>query len=215
MDPDGRHNPSFTPIAGTAPACATGGLRHLPWMVMLDSFLQAFIPMFVGLAAWWRFREARRDAQDAMWAMMWLNLAGYATYLIYAAAPPWYVDRYGLGPANLGALPEAAGAARFDVLFGVTWFAEFYGRNANVFGAIPSLHVGQSCLAVIFAWKLGSMRGVATGFWAVVTFASVYLNHHYLVDGFVGVVFASAAAAAMMAWRRWRPVNGDGHEKAR
>ncbi len=34
---------------------------------------------------------------------------GIATYLLYPAAPPWYVLRYGLGPAQLGVPPSAAG----------------------------------------------------------------------------------------------------------
>lgn len=162
----------------------------------------AFVPVFLALAAWWRFRERRAEAQGVMWAMLWLNLAGYVTYLIYPAAPPWYADHYGLGPAVLSAAPEAAGAARFDALFGVSWFAHYYGRSANVFGAIPSLHVGQTFLAVLFAWRFGSLRAIATAFWLVVMFGSVYLNHHYLVDGIVGMVFATGAATAMWAWTK-------------
>lgn len=164
-----------------------------------------FVPVFLALAAWWRFGERRFEAQDVMWAMLWLNLAGYATYLLYPAAPPWYVDRHGLGRAVLTAAPEAAGAARFDALFGVSWLADYYSRSANVFGAIPSLHVGQTFLAVIYAWQFRSLRAAATGFWALVLFASVYLNHHYLVDGIVGMMFAALAWAAMAAWRRGRP----------
>jgi hypothetical protein len=155
----------------------------------------AFVPGFLAAAAWWRFREKRTGAQAAMGAMLALNLAGYAGYLIYPAAPPWYVDRYGLGPALLAAPPEAAGALRFDALLGVSWFSEYYGRSANVFGAIPSLHVGQTFLAVLFAWRFRSLRGFTTGFWLLMTFASVYLNHHYLVDGVAGMALAAAAYA--------------------
>lgn len=166
-----------------------------------------FLPAFVGLAAWWRFRERRIEAQDVMWAMLWLNLAAYAIYLLYPAAPPWYVDRYGIGPAVLTAPPESGGAARFDALLGVSWFAQFYGRNANVFGAIPSLHVGQTFLAVLYAWRFRSLRVFATGFWALVAFASVYLNHHYVVDGLVGMTLAVGAMVAVSAWRRQRSLN--------
>ncbi len=164
-----------------------------------------FIPVFFGVAGWWRFKAKFRDADLVMWAMLWLNLAGYAAYLIYPAAPPWYVDRYGLGPAVLSAVPEAAGAARFDALLGVDWFAGYYGRNANVFGAIPSLHVGQTFLAVLYAWQFRSLRGFTTGFWGVVFFASVYLNHHYVVDGLVGMGFALGAWLGVRWWARRGP----------
>lgn len=161
-----------------------------------------FIPIFLGLAAWWRFRERRPEAQEVMWAMLWLNLIGYATYLAYPAAPPWYVDHYGLGPVYLAAPPEAAGTARFDALLHVHWFADYYRRNANVFGAIPSLHVGQTFLAVLYAWRFRSLRIVATSVWVVVLFASVYFNHHYLIDGLIGMAYAAGVVVALNGWRR-------------
>lgn len=163
-----------------------------------------FIPIFVAAAAWWRFKERRAGAEAVMWAMLWLNLAGYVAYLIYPAAPPWYVDHYGLGPAVLSAPPEVGGTVRFDALLGVHWFADYYGRNANIFGAIPSLHVGQTFLAVLYAWQFRSLRTLTTLLWLLVFFASVYLNHHYIVDGLVGMGFAVAAWAAMQWWGRRR-----------
>ncbi len=163
-----------------------------------------FIPVFFGVAGWWLFKAKIRDADLVMWAMLGLNLAAYATYLLYPAAPPWYVDHYGLGPAILSAAPEAAGAARFDALLGVRWFAGYYGRNANVFGAIPSLHVGQTFLAVLYAWQFRSLRGFTTGFWLLVFFASVYLNHHYVIDGLVGMVFALGVWVGVRWWARRR-----------
>jgi membrane-associated phospholipid phosphatase len=160
-----------------------------------------FMPAFLGMAAWWRFGARSSLASRVLWALLALNLAGYAVYLLYPAAPPWYVDRHGLGPVVLSAAPEAAGAARFDALFGVDWFAQYYGRNANVFGAIPSLHVGQTFLAVLFAWWFRSLRGPATAFWLLVTFASVYLNHHYLVDGLAGMLLAAVVFAGTVGLR--------------
>jgi membrane-associated phospholipid phosphatase len=162
----------------------------------------AFVPVFLLTAAWWRFGKKIATAENVMWAMLWLNLAAYATWLVYPAAPPWYADHYGLGPAVLTAAPEAGGAARFDALFGVTWFADYYGRNANVFGAIPSLHVGQTFLTVLFAWRFRSLRVFATAFWLLVAFSSVYLNHHYIVDGLAGMVFALLGWLAVGGGRR-------------
>ncbi|WP_238991386.1 phosphatase PAP2 family protein [Rariglobus hedericola] len=157
----------------------------------------AFVPVFLLVAAWWRFVKKIPGAEGVMWAMLWLNLAAYVIWMIYPAAPPWYADHYGLGPAVLTAAPEAAGAARFDALLGVTWFADYYAKNTNVFGAIPSLHVGQTFLAALFAWRFRSLRIVMTGFWLLVMFSSVYLNHHYLVDGLAGMALATVAWAVM------------------
>ncbi len=166
----------------------------------------AFVPAFVAAAAWWRFGRGWRRGTEAMTAMMALHLVGYVVYLAYPAAPPWYADRYGFGPAVEEAPPEAAGAARFDAAVGLPVFATYYRGNANVFGAIPSLHVGLTFLGALYAWRLRSLRAGLTGLWATTTWASVYLNHHYLVDGLCGMALAAAvfAAAETIARRRAR-----------
>lgn len=178
---------------------------HAALDVVCGAAYLAFVPVFLLVAAWWRFAEKRAEAEGVMWAMFWLNLSAYVVWMLYPAAPPWYVDSHGLGPAVLAAPPEAGGAARFDALLGVTWFADYYGRNANVFGAIPSLHVGQTFLAALFAWRFRSLRVVTTGFWLLTLFASVYLNHHYIVDGLAGMALAAVARAA--ATRSKAPVS--------
>ncbi len=161
-----------------------------------------FVPLFVLTTAWWCFGRKFPAGQRVMWAYLWLNLAAFVTYLAYPAAPPWYADRYGLGPAQLNALPEAAGAARFDALLGVSWFADYYARNANVFGAIPSLHVAVPFLVLLYAFRLKSLRFTSLVVWLLVTVASVYLNHHYLVDGVAGMLGAVLAFVVMEAWGR-------------
>jgi hypothetical protein len=172
-----------------------------------------FVPAFLAFAAWWRFRAGVPEGRRILWAFLGLSLAGFAGFLVYPAAPPWYADHYGTGPAVLNAPPEAGGAARFDAWLGVHWFAGFYGRNANVFGAVPSLHVGVTFLAVFYAWRLRSLRLVATACWLLVTFASVYLNHHYIVDGVAGMAVALAAGLAVEAWAGRRPSAGAAHAR--
>jgi membrane-associated phospholipid phosphatase len=167
----------------------------------------AFIPIFLAVAACWRFARNISGAEGVMWAMLWLNLAAYATWLVYPVAPPWYAAHYGLGPAVLTAAPEAAGSARFDALLGVSWFADYYAKNTNVFGAIPSLHVGQTFLAVLFAWRFRSLRLLTTCFWLLVMFSSVYLNHHYLIDGIAGMILAVPAWLVVGVRKRPQVVN--------
>lgn len=161
-----------------------------------------FMIGFVLLAAWWRFGERRTEAQVVMWALLTLHLIGYTIHLLHPTAPPWYVDVYGTGPAVATAPPEAAGGLRFDHALGVSWYASQYGDSSSVFGALPSLHVGQTFLAALFAWRFRSLRLLATAFFAIVLLASVYLNHHYVVDGLVGIVIAGAVFAATVYLQR-------------
>ncbi|MCC7386532.1 MAG: phosphatase PAP2 family protein [Deltaproteobacteria bacterium] len=133
-----------------------------------------------------------------------VNLAGICTYLLYPAAPPWYVDSYGLGPAVLDAAPSAARAARFDALVGVNVFASFYSRNANIFGAVPSLHCAYPMLVLLCSRPLGKGAvAFAAVFAALVGFSAVYLNHHYVIDVVLGVLYALGTFAAVRTVRRY------------
>lgn len=154
-----------------------------------------FMAGFLVLAAWWRFAERRAEATAIMWALLALHLLGYAIHVLHPTAPPWYVAQYGTGQAIPDAPPDAAGGLRFDRLLGVSVFSSQYGGSSSVFGAFPSLHVGQTFLAALFAWNYRSLRIVATVFFGLVFLSSVYLDHHYIVDGIAGAALAALVFA--------------------
>jgi len=161
-----------------------------------------FIPVFLAVGIYFRFflgrkgtprhspEEVQLKVSAMMWGMFWLNLICCSTYYWYPAAPPWYVDMYGFGPAILDAPASTAGAGRFDELLGIQLFANFYSRAPNVFGAIPSLHVAFPLLSVYCAFQLKSLRVFCLGFLLLISFAAVYLNHHYIIDLLWGFAYA-------------------------
>jgi membrane-associated phospholipid phosphatase len=134
------------------------------------------------------------------WAFLAVNALGVVVYLVYPAAPPWYILQHGPGPANLAALPSPAGTARFDALLGINYFASFYSRNPNVFGAMPSLHAAYPFMVTLYVWSRGwTWRVSAALFAALVAFSAVYLTHHYILDVLAGLVAALAAYLAVEA----------------
>ncbi len=193
-----------------------GGERVIPaqwWQTRTYAWLDlicgvaylAYVPVFLAAVWWWR--RAGAPVERVMWVFFWVNVLGFAGYVIYPAAPPWYVELYGLGPAQLDAAPAAAGAARFDALIGRPIFANYYAQSSNVFGAMPSLHAGVPFLALLYALRLRSLR-VLTGVLAATTaFAAVYLNHHYVLDVLAGQALALTvfAVAELAISRRGRP----------
>ncbi len=132
----------------------------------------------------------RAQAYRPMWAFFWVNMIGYSTYYWFAAAPPWYVQDHGLGPADLSVAASAAGALRFDALLGTHFFTGMYGRAADVFGAVPSLHVAYPLQATYYAFQYGTKRVFAVCFYLCMCFSAVYLNHHYILDILWGSVYA-------------------------
>ena len=135
-----------------------------------------------------------------------MNVAGFATYYVYPAAPPWYVAQYGLGPAHLDAQASIAGAARWDELTGIPYFHEFYGRSADVFGAIPSLHVSYPLLTFLHGLELRKRWLDVSSFalFLLVCFAAVYLDHHYVLDVLLGVLYTVVAWGIDRALERRR-----------
>jgi inositol phosphorylceramide synthase catalytic subunit len=172
--------------------------HHVVVFDLLCGFAYIFYliePLLIVTYLSWRKRER---ARQLAWAFLAANVLALTTYLVYPAAPPWYVEQYGLGPARVDAPPSPAGAANFDELTGIPLFHQFYSRSPNVFGAMPSMHAAYPVMAMLAVAGLGVGWLVATGMFALlVAFAAVYLRHHYVWDVMVGWSYACIAFAVV------------------
>jgi inositol phosphorylceramide synthase catalytic subunit len=126
------------------------------------------------------------------WTFFLMNIAAYVTYHVYPAAPPWYYHAHGCVADLTAHASEGTHLAAVDAMLGFNYFSSFYGRSADVFGAVPSLHVAYPLLIVLEGWRnfrtLG--RGVALLFWASMICAAVYLDHHWVIDVVLGLGYA-------------------------
>lgn len=175
-----------------------------------------FIPIYVLTAAWFRFWVSRKGtalrsaksvllrSPQVMWGFLFLNLLGWSTYYWYPASPPWYVELYGFGPARTDIPANLAGCARFDALLGMPIFANWYGRSADVHGAIPSLHIAYPLMAVYYAFRFGSLRVATTVFFVLMCFSAVYLNHHYILDVIWGAAYALLVSFFLDMYWNWK-----------
>lgn len=158
----------------------------------------AYLYWVFAVVAYLYFRRDAERARRLAYGFLLVNAIGIVIWVLFPAAPPWYVETYGLGPAVLDAHASAAGAARFDELLGITYFQEFYGRSRNVFGAMPSLHVAYPTL--VFLAVLRRSKAFAIGAFAfalLVAYSAVYLEHHYVLDVLGGIAAALVTAFAV------------------
>ena len=145
-------------------------------------------------------------------AMVFLlvNLIGFAGYYIHPAAPPWYAMNYGFEPM-LDTPGNTAGLGRFDQLLGITVFEGIYGRNANVFAAVPSLHAAYMVVALAYAvmarcrgWLIGLFAFIMVGIW----WTAVYSGHHYIIDVMLGICCALLGILVfeqgLMRWKAFK-----------
>ncbi|MDI3287820.1 phosphatase PAP2 family protein [Polyangium sp. 15x6] len=185
------------PISEIVAHATHPALDALTGVVYLLYLIQVF-----AVGAYLYFRDQER-MQQLSWSFAAASLLGWIIWIVWPAAPPWYVDLYGAGPAVLDAPSNPAGGARFDALFGVHIFHAFYARSSNVFGAMPSLHVGYAVLPALAAWSLGGRLRVFTMAWAaVMAFSAMYLRHHYILDILAGAAVAFAAHRAVLFAQR-------------
>jgi hypothetical protein len=118
-----------------------------------------------------------------------LNFAGLAIYVLYPAAPPWWVFENGfLQPTLDHSLPAGfKGSATLSTIF---------HYSANRFGAIPSLHGAHPVLlTLVLALHGAAYRwiGLSAAYTAAMWFACVFLNQHYVVDLLIGAALAPLA----------------------
>lgn len=140
---------------------------------------------------------------------LFVNLLGFLGYYIHPAAPPWYVLNYGF-EAILDTPGHVAGLGRFDELLGFPVFSLIYGRNSNVFAALPSLHSAYMVVALYYAVKGHSSAWIKVLFTIIMVgiwMTAVYTAHHYIIDVLLGILCALTGIVlfeyVLMKWNRF------------
>lgn len=164
-------------------------------------FYLGWVPVPVAFGLYLYFKKDRNMFLRFAMVFLLVNLLGFACYYIYPAAPPWYAMNYGFEPA-INTPGNMAGLVRFDELIGFPLFNSIYGRNANVFAAVPSLHSAYLVVVLFYAIKKKCNWGILTivliflfGIW----FTAVYTSHHYIIDVLLGILCAIAGIALFEA----------------
>jgi hypothetical protein len=158
-----------------------GGFFYLCWVP---------VPILFGLYLY--FKKQEKIYLHFGLVFLLVNFIGFAGYYIHPAAPPWYVALHGFD-FNLNTHGEVAGLGAFDEMTGLGIFHGLYGRNANVFAAVPSLHSAYTLVAFIYSlrakvptWMRIFLAVVTLGIW----FTAVYTSHHYIIDVTLGITCA-------------------------
>ena len=164
--------------------CEYFAIHHWP---VADFFAGVFylcwVPVPIAFGLWLYLKGDRQMYLRFAMVFLLVNLVGFAGYYIHPAAPPWYAMNYGF-EAMLDTPGNVAGLGRFDELLGCTIFDSIYGRNANVFAAVPSLHAAYMVVALAYAimnrckgWLIALFAFIMVGIWCT----AVYSGHHYLI----------------------------------
>jgi membrane-associated phospholipid phosphatase len=146
-------------------------------------------PIIFAFALWyWR----RPVFLEFMVAFLILSLAGFATFVLFPAAPPWiaadwwhkfpHVYRiFAVGTSVFG--PHQS----FSVLY--KWMWQHGGWD--LFGAVPSEHAAFPFLCFLYARRIWpGVSALILAYCACVWVAVIYLGEHYAMDVIAGVAYA-------------------------
>jgi membrane-associated phospholipid phosphatase len=121
-----------------------------------------------------------------------MTFAGLLTYLLYPAMPPWLASLQG----HLPPVPRLVIPAYSTFLSGLGFpvVSIYQGLQSNLVAAMPSLHSAWPtyvalCLTSFFRWRGAVAWIVPVGVW----FTVVYFGEHYVIDVFVGILYAVGA----------------------
>jgi hypothetical protein len=166
--------------------------HHVVADIFAGIFYLCWVPVPMAFAIYLFFSKSRRMYLHFTLAFLFVNFIGFAGYYIHPAAPPWYTILYGFNPL-IGTPGNTAGLGRFDTLIGLPIFQSIYGRNANVFAAIPSLHASYMLITLWYAvrnhcrpFTIVLFAVIMVGIWTT----AVYTAHHYIIDVLLGILCA-------------------------
>jgi hypothetical protein len=187
---------------------------YATFLVYLTHFL---VTPLCAAALWLRSRALfRRFAAN----VVALFFAGFLTYLLFPAVPPWLASQNGdleSTTRTVGVVFSATGLPAGDALF------ESGARYANDVAAMPSLHGAFPVLIALFFWPMAHrrwIRALLLAYPPAMAFALVYSAEHYVSDILAGWVYAAVvfwAVSRALAWlerRRsspdpWQPAVGE------
>lgn len=156
----------------------------LDFIATIFYFLHFALPLSFGFMLWLYNRSHFRQFVTGI---LLLSYAGWLTFLIFPAAPPWLASNEGYLPKLYKILDVTLGA------FPDKWNlpSVYHNFNPNPVAAMPSLHAAYPLLILLFALKFFKLKALLFApFVLAVWISIVYLGEHYVVDIIAGVIYA-------------------------
>ncbi|WP_406199662.1 phosphatase PAP2 family protein [Kitasatospora sp. NBC_01560] len=183
-------------------ALYTPGSPHWYDYAAVTVYLSHFFVVFVVLAVLWRRRHDR--FRQLLTCYLALTFAGFATYLLYPAVPPWLASQQGHLPALTRVVSDVltqSGLPRAGSVF------ENGSRFANDVAAMPSLHSAYPAMLLFFFWPTAGrpLRALLVAYPLAMAFTLVYGAEHFIVDVLAGWSYAAVVVYGLrwLRVRRW------------
>ena len=177
---------------------------HVQWydFVFYLAYMMHFI-LPIGLAILiWKTRVKQYWRFIATYISV--SFAGFITFLLFPAAPPWLAAQKGL----IEPITRVSSSVWYAL--GIHDFPSVYNKiSPNPVAAMPSLHAAYATLLVLFIYKLyGRKWGLVAAIYPFLIYVgTVYQGEHYAIDELIGALYAVAGYAAVSWYFKRREQN--------
>ncbi len=161
---------------------------YVAWLVYLSHFV---VTPVVAVVLWVRayplFRRFRA-------LFLTVTVAGFITYVVYPAIPPWLASQR-------GDMPHTVRIVRAMWLeLGLTSIAKVFGENSKYafpVGALPSVHAAWPVLLMVFLWPIaGRWRAALVAYALAMACTLVYSADHFVFDILLGWTYVIVVVLA-------------------
>lgn len=154
-------------------------------------------------------QERHFEFRKVALALTFAFVFGFIGYVVWPTSPPrYFITAMFTSPVTLH------GPLLYDRLQ-----AAWDGLSVIPCGAFPSLHVGISSVALLYAWKYRNISRLYKTIWYIyiplvtsLWFSTIYLRHHWVIDIFAGWLVALTGVFLseylVGFWRRFRVKTG-------
>lgn len=170
------------------------------WKMALDIFaanlfsFHFFGPLILGWILWHTVND-RRMYYRFVWTLTVLNVMAFISFFLLPGGPPWYVLKYGFDQPAGHMFGTPGSLINIDNMFKMKFFTNLWDNmNPNYFALIPSLHAAYPVINSLFAFiKFRKYRLLLILYPLLTWWATVYLNHHYIIDLIIGGIYVIPA----------------------
>lgn len=148
-------------------------------------FMHFVLPL---VCAFWLWTKHRAYYWQFVISLVILCFAGFITYMVFPATPPWLAARQGDLPNVTKVIDQVLDL--FPKHMTVTAF--YHNLNPNPVAAMPSLHAAFPWL--VFLMLRQELRRKALWFLPyciALWLAIVYMGEHYVIDAIAGITYAT------------------------
>jgi hypothetical protein len=160
---------------------------HVQWydfIFYLVYMLHFILPISLALYIW---KTREKEYWRYVTTFLVVSFAGFITFLLFPAAPPWMAAQNGLIE------PITRISSNVWFALGIHDFPSVYNKiSPNPVAAMPSLHAAYATLFVLFVYKLyGKKWALLAALYPLLIYVgTIYQGEHYAIDEIVGALYA-------------------------